>query len=254
MYKENVVKVSNGILLSNEMNTLQIHTITWMNQKKHNVEQNKPEQKNMYYREFQNRELKDNRAVRRGDHLSPHKYIRNTSTCGTTPTEHLLNAGRRPQTSQKARNSHIPGHVADRVLVLWPGVRPVPLRWESRVQDIGPPATSRLHVISNSESSLRDLHLNATTQLHSTTSKLQCCQTTSNTETQPNPLPERLPKIMLRSQIPQNAHGTRSCPPERQDPVSSTRTQTLVPSTRKPAQPTEPTLPTGGRHQKQREL
>ena len=31
--------------------------------------------------------------------------IKNTSTCGTTPTEHLLNAGRRPQTSQKARNS-----------------------------------------------------------------------------------------------------------------------------------------------------
>ena len=29
----------------------------------------------------------------------------NTSTCGTTPTEHLLNTGRRPQTSQKARNS-----------------------------------------------------------------------------------------------------------------------------------------------------
>ena len=46
--------------------------------------------------------------LRRGDHLPPHKYIRNTSTCGTTPTEHLLNAGRRPQTSQKARNSHVP--------------------------------------------------------------------------------------------------------------------------------------------------
>ena len=29
----------------------------------------------------------------------------NTSTCGTTLTEHLLNAGRRLQTSQKARNS-----------------------------------------------------------------------------------------------------------------------------------------------------
>ena len=43
-------------------------------------------------------------GVRRGDHLSPHKYIRNTTTCGTTPTEHLLNAGRRHQTSQKARN------------------------------------------------------------------------------------------------------------------------------------------------------
>ena len=51
------------------------------------------------------RELQDGRRVRRGDHLPPHKYIRNTSTCGTTPREHLLNAGRRPQTSQKARNS-----------------------------------------------------------------------------------------------------------------------------------------------------
>ena len=45
-----------------------------------------------------------------------------------------------------------------------------------------------------------------------------------------------------------------TCPPERQDPASSTRTQALVPSTRKPTQPTEPTLATGGRHQKQREL
>ena len=51
------------------------------------------------------RDLQDGRGVRRGDHLPPHKYIRNISTCGTTPTEHLLNAGRRPQTFQKARNS-----------------------------------------------------------------------------------------------------------------------------------------------------
>ena len=49
--------------------------------------------------------LQDGRGVRRAYHLPPHKYIRNTSTCGTTSTEHLLNAGRRPQTSQKARNS-----------------------------------------------------------------------------------------------------------------------------------------------------
>ena len=46
----------------------------------------------------------------------------------------------------------------------------------------------------------------------------------------------------------------RSCPPKRQDPASTTRTQLPVPSTRKPTQHTEPTLPTGGRHQKQREL
>ena len=50
-------------------------------------------------------ELQDGGRVRCRDHLPLHKYIRNTSTCGTTPTEHLLNAGRRPQTPQKARNS-----------------------------------------------------------------------------------------------------------------------------------------------------
>ena len=46
----------------------------------------------------------------------------------------------------------------------------------------------------------------------------------------------------------------RSCPPERQDPASSTKTQAPVTSTRKPTQPTEPTLPIRGRHQKQWEL
>ena len=50
-------------------------------------------------------ELQDGGRVRHGNHLPTHKYVRNTSTCGTTPTEHLLNAGRRTQTSQKARNS-----------------------------------------------------------------------------------------------------------------------------------------------------
>ena len=50
-------------------------------------------------------DFQDGGGVRREDHLPPHKYIRNTSKCGTTTTEHLLNTGRRPQTSQKARNS-----------------------------------------------------------------------------------------------------------------------------------------------------
>ena len=63
------------------------------------------QQKINIFQEFMGRRLQDGRRVRCGDHLPPHKYIRNTSTCGTTPTEHLLNAGRRPQTSQKARNS-----------------------------------------------------------------------------------------------------------------------------------------------------
>ena len=50
-------------------------------------------------------DLQDGGRVRNGDHLLPHKYIRNTATCRTTPTEHLLNADKRPQTSQKARSS-----------------------------------------------------------------------------------------------------------------------------------------------------
>ena len=58
--------------------------------------------------------------------------------------------------------------VADRVLVLQLGVRPEPLRWESWVQDIGPPETSQPHIISTGERSSRDLCLNAKTQLHST--------------------------------------------------------------------------------------
>ena len=49
-------------------------------------------------------DLQDGRGVQPGYQLSPHKYIKNTPTCGTTPIENILNAGRRPQTSQKARN------------------------------------------------------------------------------------------------------------------------------------------------------
>ena len=41
--------------------------------------------------------------------------------------------------------------VEDRLLVLQPGVRAVPLRWESHVQDTGPQETSQLHVIPNGE-------------------------------------------------------------------------------------------------------
>ena len=35
-------------------------------------------------------DLQDVGRVRHGDHLTPHKYIRNTPTCGTAPTEHTL--------------------------------------------------------------------------------------------------------------------------------------------------------------------
>ena len=65
-------------------------------------------------------------------------------------------------------------HVDERLLVLQPGVRAVPLRGESQVQDTGPQETSQLHVISNGKSSPRGTLLNAKTQLHSETSKIQC--------------------------------------------------------------------------------
>ena len=78
----------------------------------------------------------------------------------------------RPWLCRKPSNTS--SRVDDRVLGLRPGVRPEPLRWESWVQDTGPPETSRPHVISIGESSPRDLCLNAKTQLHAMTSKLQC--------------------------------------------------------------------------------
>ena len=34
-----------------------------------------------------------------------HKYIKNTSTCGTILTEYLLNTARTPQTAERARKS-----------------------------------------------------------------------------------------------------------------------------------------------------
>ena len=97
--------------------------------------------------------------------------------------------------------------MADRVLVLHAGVRPEPRRWEKQVQDTGPRETSQPHVISISESSPRDLHLNGDpAPLNNQQAPVldSLCQTTSKTGTQPHPLAERLPKIIIRSQTPQN--------------------------------------------------
>ena len=80
------------------------------------------------------------------------------------------------------------------------------------------------------------------------------CQTTSKTGTQPHPLAKRLPKIIIRPQTPQNT------PPDVELPTRKTRSSLIhqntrtSPSTRKPTQPTKPTLANGDRHQKQREL
>ena len=64
--------------------------------------------------------------------------------------------------------------MADRVLVHRAGVRPELLRWESQIQDFGPPETFWPHIISIGRSSTRNLQLNDKTQLHPMASNLQC--------------------------------------------------------------------------------
>ena len=103
-------------------------------------------------------------------------------------------------------------------LGLRPGFRTVPLRWESQVQDIGPPETSWVHMISNGEISPRDLHLNAKTQLHSITSKLQCWKPyAKQLARQEHKLEEKLLKIIIRSKTLQNT------PPDMALPTRKTR-------------------------------
>ena len=50
-------------------------------------------------------------------------------------------------------SSFLLSYVAGRVLVHQPGVGPETPRWESRIQDIGPPETSQLNIISTGGSS-----------------------------------------------------------------------------------------------------
>ena len=63
---------------------------------------------------------------------------------GWTVGGHRSRQRSRPQLLNRSR-------VEDRLLVLQPGVRAVPMRWESQVQYTGPQETSQLHVISNGE-------------------------------------------------------------------------------------------------------
>ena len=56
-------------------------------------------------RKHSGRTEEDGGGIRRGDHLPPHKYIKNSSEYGTTPTEQLLIVSRGPQISKKASQS-----------------------------------------------------------------------------------------------------------------------------------------------------
>ena len=54
-------------------------------------------------------DLQDGRGVRHGDHVPPYKYIKNTSICATTPTEHLLMLAEDLRLPKKQENPHVPG-------------------------------------------------------------------------------------------------------------------------------------------------
>ena len=111
-----------------------------------------------------------------------------------------------------------------------------PARHQGCASEVGEPAsghwsTRDLPAPRNTKrwKSPRDLHLNTKTQHHTTTSKLQCwthCQTTSKTGTQPHPLAERLPKIMIRPQTRQNT------PPDADLPTRKTRSSLIHQNTR----------------------
>ena len=99
--------------------------------------------------------LQDGGGVRRGDHLPPHKYIRHIYMWNNSyriPTEHWQKASDLPKARRQGCASEVgepsSGHWSTRDL---PAPRNIK-RWKSP----------------------RDLYLNAKTQIHSTTSKLQC--------------------------------------------------------------------------------
>ena len=48
--------------------------------------------------------MEDGGGVRRRDHLPPHRYIKNSSEYGTTPTEQFLSISRRPQIPKRKAN------------------------------------------------------------------------------------------------------------------------------------------------------
>ena len=138
--------------------------------------------------------------------------------------------------------------------MLQQGVSAVPLRWESQLQDSGPQETSsctyQMAKISQRSPSQRQDPAPLNDQQATVLDSL--CQTTNKTGTQTHPLAERLPKIIIRSQTPQNTPPDVDLPTRKT--ISSLIHQNTVSSTRKLTQPTEPTLATEDRHQKQREL
>ena len=78
-------------------------------------------------------------------------------------------------------------------------------------------------------------------------------QTTRKRGTQPHPLAERLPKIIIRTQTPQKTRADVDLPTRKTRSSLIHQNTGTSPATRKHTQPTELTLATGGRHQKKKQ-
>ena len=125
-------------------------------------------------------------------------------------------------------------------------------RWEHWVWDAGLPENSQLQGILISESSHGGLYPNS----RPSSTYLQppvlyaSHQTTRKTGTQIHPSADRLQKVILSSQTPQNT------PPDMALPIRGKRLSSTHQNTGmwKPTQATGPTSATGGRDQKQEEL
>ena len=112
----------------------------------------------------------------------------------------------------------------DRLLQLQPAIRAVPVRWESQVQDTGPQDTSssmKYQTTKISQRSPSQCQDPAPLNDQQATVQDTLSQTISNTGTQPNPLPQRLLKIIVRPQTPQNT------PPDMDLPTRKTRSSLI---------------------------
>ena len=144
------------------------------------------------------------------------------------------------------------------LLVPQPGVGPGPPLWEHQVQDTGPPENSQAQGILTGMHSSRGIHLDTKTWLHLTACRLQCWTPhTKNrkTGTESQPSADRLPKVVLTSQTPQNTPPDTALP-IRGKRLSSTHQRTgwclPVPPTRKPTQGPGPISPTRGQTTEER--
>ena len=122
-------------------------------------------------------------------------------------------------------------HMAYEVLLLQLGVEPEPPRWETRVQDLGPPENSQLHETLIVSALPKASHLNTKTK---PTQKPASCSVMPELQQNRNAtlfMSRKAAQSRTKAQTPKKHDWKRHYPSERQDPAPCTRTQTHIPPT-----------------------